>query len=206
MLAPAILTNLPQIHDPIILLEGARRLPATSRPQLTRLARKLAENLPGATFRSGNAEGSDEAFAQGVAEVAAQRLQLVLPTHGMGRARRPRLAACHSLEALPSEEREELARACASASPENRRLFEIYRRGEKGSPAYSKSLYLVRDGLKVLGSSALGLDPAHLAIFYIDESKPAGGGTGHTIRLCLQRGIPVLTQQDWLTGGQMKKI
>lgn len=56
----------------------------------------------------------------------------------------------------------------------------------------------MRDGLKVLGSPGLALAPASLAIFFVDEFNPTGGGTGHTIRLCQQLGVPVLTQRDWL--------
>ncbi len=198
MLPPALLAALPQIPSPVILLEGTRRVPEAQRHLLVQFARRLAEALPHAVFRSGNAEGSDDAFAQGVAEVAAHRLQLVLPTPGMGRGRRPAGAVCHSLNDLPRLEKEPLTQACTAASPENRRLSDLYLRGLSGTPVHSKALYLVRDGLKVLGSPALGLAPASAAIFFVDESKPTGGGTGHTIRLCQQLGVPVLTQCDWL--------
>jgi hypothetical protein len=198
MLTPALTAALPQIPTPVILLEGTRRVPEELRAKLTQIARSLAEALPHAVFRSGNAEGSDDAFAQGVAGVAAQRLQLLLPTPGMGWARRPAGAMCRVLNELPRKEREPLAQACTAASPENRRLFDLYLRGQSGNPAYVKALYLVRDAFKVLGSPGLGLAPASLGIFFIDESSPAGGGTGHTIRLCQQLGVPVLTQRDWL--------
>jgi hypothetical protein len=198
MLPFALTAALTQISAPVILLEGTRRVPEAQRHRLSRFARMLAEALPHAIFRSGNAEGSDDAFAQGVAEVAAHRLQLVLPTPGMGRDRRPAGAVCHALNELPRREKEAIAQACTAASPENRRLFELYLRGLSGTPAYSKSLYLVRDGLKVIGSAGLGLAPASVAIFFVDESNPTGGGTGHTIRLCQQLGVPVLTQRDWL--------
>lgn len=199
MLPSALTAALPQIPAPVILLEGTRRVPEALRPRLSKFARLLAEELPHAIFRSGNAEGSDDAFAQGVAEVDPRRLQLVLPTPGMGRARRPAGAVCHALDELPLGEKEPLIQACTAASPENRRLFELYLRSLSGTPAYSKSLYLVRDGLKVLGSPALGLAPASVAIFFVDESNQSSGGTGHTIRLCQQRSVPVLTQRDWLS-------
>lgn len=198
MLPFALTAALTQISVPVILLEGTRRVPEAQRRLLSRFARLLAEALPHAVFRSGNAEGSDDAFAQGVAEVAAHRLQLVLPTPGMGRERRPAGAVCHVLNELPRSEKEALTQACTAASPKNRRIFELYLRGLSGTPAYSKSLYLVRDGLKVIGSPGLGLAPASVAIFFVDESQPAGGGTGHTIRLCQQLGVLVLTQSDWL--------
>ena len=101
----------------------------------------------------------------------------------------------HSLDELPLGEKEPLIQACTAASPESRQLFELYLRSLSGTPAYSKSLYLVRDGLKVLGSLA----PAAVAIFFVDESNQSSGGTGHTIRLCQQRSVPVLTQRDWLS-------
>lgn len=198
MLPFALTAALTQISVPVILLEGTRRVPEAQRRLLSRFARLLAEALPHAVFRSGNAEGSDDAFAQGVAEVAAHRLQLVLPTPGMGRERRLAGAVCHALNELPRSEKEALTQACTAASPKNRRLFELYLRGLSGTPAYSKSLYLVRDGLKVIGSPGLGLAPASVAIFFVDESQPAGSGTGHTIRLCQQLGVLVLTQSDWL--------
>lgn len=198
MLPSTLTAVLAKTPSPVILLEGTRRVPIVELPLLSRFARLLAEALPYAIFRSGNAEGSDDAFAQGVAGVDARRLQLVLPTSDMGRKRRPTDAVCHALNELPSSEKEPLTKACSAASPENSRLFDLYLRGITGTPAYSKSLYLIRDGLKVLGSPGLGLAPASVAIFFIDESNPAAGGTGHTIRLCQQLGVPVLTQRDWL--------
>ncbi len=199
MIPTAIFSVLQSSASPIVLLEGTRRVPPCRMQDLTDLAHRLASALPQAVFRSGNAEGSDEAFAQGVARVPGTTLQLLLPTRGMGWARRPASASCIPLDSVPPIERENLVQACTEASPENRRLFDLYLRGQSGTPAYSKALYLVRDAFKVLGSPALGLAPATLGIFFINESRPAGGGTGHTIRLCQQRGIPVLTQHDWLT-------
>ncbi|MFM7604506.1 MAG: hypothetical protein ACKO8Z_04830, partial [Prosthecobacter sp.] len=168
MLPPALINTLQQIPAPVILLEGTRRVPEAQRPLLSRFARQLAETLPHAIFRSGNAEGSDDAFAQGVAAVDAHRLQLVLPTPGMGRQRRPAGAVCHALNELPQCEKKPLTQACSAAYPENHRLFNLYLSGVSGTPAYSKALYLVRDGLKVIGSPGLGLAPASLAIFFVD--------------------------------------
>jgi hypothetical protein len=56
----------------------------------------------------------------------------------------------------------------------------------------------VRDGLKVIGSAGLGLAPASVAIFFVDESNPTSGGTAHTIRLCERQEVPFFTQRDWL--------
>jgi hypothetical protein len=162
------------------------------------MGRQLAEAFPQAVFRSGNATGTDEAFAAGVATVPGSTLQLVLPTLGMGRSRRPATATCLALDDLPLEERHHLARESFAASPENHRIFELYLRNQSGNPAYAKAQYLVRDALKVLGSPALHLAPATLALFFINNIGPTSGGTAHTIRLCDRQKVPVFTQRDWL--------
>jgi hypothetical protein len=185
--------------SPVILLEGTRQLPAEKRQALADVGRRLAEAFPHAVFRSGNATGTDEAFAAGVATVPGSMLQLVLPTPGMGRSRRPSSAACLALDDLPLEERHHLARESFAASPENYRIFELYLRGQSGNPAFAKAQYLVRDALKVHGSPTLHLAPASVALFFINNLGPTSGGTAHTIRLCDLQKVPIFTQRDWLT-------
>ena len=185
--------------SPVILLEGTRQLPAAKRQALADVGRRLAEAFPQAVFRSGNATGTDEAFAAGVATVPGSMLQLVLPTPGMGRSRRPAAATCLALDDLPLEERHHLARESFSASPENHRIFELYLRGQSGNPAFAKAQYLVRDALKVHGSPTLGLAPATMALFFINNLGPTSGGTAHTIRLCERQKVPLFTQRDWLS-------
>ena len=183
---------------PVVLLEGTRRVADDWRPALASLGRRLAETYPNAIFRSGNAAGSDEAFVEGVASVSGARLQLMLPIASMGRSRWPRGAECFSLDQIPADEVETLVSACAAATPANRRLFDLFVNGPSNNRAYSKTRYLVRDALKVIGSPSLDLLPATLGLFFINEDDPSGGGTGHTIRLCQNHPVPVLTQQDWL--------
>jgi hypothetical protein len=183
---------------PVILLEGTRQLPAEKRQALVNMGRQLAEAFPQAVFRSGNATGTDEAFATGVATVPGSMLQLVLPTPGMGRSRRPAAATCLALDDLPLEERHHLARESFAASPENHRIFELYLRGQSRNPAFAKAQYLVRDALKVHGSLTLHLAPASVALFFINNLGPTSSGTAHTIRLCDRQKVPVFTQRDWL--------
>ncbi len=189
---------------PVLLLEGTRNLPDHHRQTLTTMGRRLARTFPNTTFRSGNAPGADEAFALGAAAVPGSRLELILPTPGMGRARRPATATCFSLHDLPDSERLHLAQASTQATPDCHRLFDLFLNGPTGNPAHSKSLYLVRDALKVLGSPALGLPPATAALFYIDPTAPASGGTGHTIRLCQLHHVPVFSQEQWMEGQRPK--
>jgi hypothetical protein len=195
---PQLQALLASTEAPVILLEGTRQLPADKLEALANVGRSLAEAFPRAVFRSGNASGTDEAFAAGVATVSGATLQLVLPTPGMGRSRRPSSATCVALDDLPLEERQHLARESFAASPENHRLFDLYLRGQSGNPAYAKAQYLVRDALKVIGSTEVQLAPATVALFFINNLGPTSGGTAHTIRLCERQKVPVFTQRDWL--------
>jgi len=35
------------------------------------------------------------------------------------------------------------------------------------------------------------------AVFYVDPDEPESGGTGHTIRVCKNFGVPVIFQDSW---------
>jgi hypothetical protein len=185
--------------NPVILLEGTRQLPAEKRQALADAGRHLAEAFPHAVFRSGNATDTDEAFAAGVATVPDARLQLVLPSPGMGCSRRPASTTCLALDDPPLEELHHLAREPFAASPENHRLFELYLRCRSGNPSYTKAQYLVRVALKVHGSPTLHLAPASVALFFINNLGPTSGGTAHTIRLCDRQKVPIFTQREWLS-------
>jgi hypothetical protein len=34
-------------------------------------------------------------------------------------------------------------------------------------------------------------------VFYVNEQTPLAGGTGHTIRVCRELGVPVAFQKEW---------
>ncbi len=48
-----------------------------------------------------------------------------------------------------------------------------------------------------LGSDELGLAKPVVGIFFVNEENPFKGGTGHTMRVCLEHGVPVVTQFSW---------
>ena len=56
---------------------------------------------------------------------------------------------------------------------------------------------LLRDTLKVIGAPEAGLLPATAGVFYVNESDPLAGGTGHTIRVCMDRQVQVVFQAVW---------
>lgn len=188
---------------PVILLEGTRKLPAQSHGQLRALTAWLCAEFPRAVFRSGNAEGTDSVFAHAVAECDPARLELVLPHDGMGRKRRPPGARCVALETMSDADLTGIVAVTRAAGRDAGRLGDYYltHRNGPSSAAISKAIYVLRDTLKVTGSEALGLDPAALGIFFVNEADPTGGGTGHTIRVCDGQGVPAITQTEWGSWG-----
>jgi hypothetical protein len=200
MMNASLRLHLTQQECPVILLEGTRKLPVLAHEGLRRLAAWLCVEFPRAVFRSGNAEGTDTVFADAVAACDLARLELVLPHAGMGRARRPPGARCLALDALPEAELERVVNLTGSAGRDAGRLGEYYLKHRNGptSAASSKAAYLLRDTLKVVGSEVLGLAPATMGIFLVNEDQPKGGGTGHTIRVCELKGVPVATQSEWI--------
>ena len=184
---------------PVILLEGTRKLPAEAHEKLRAVTAWLCAEFPRAIFRSGNAEGTDAVFAEAVAACDSARLELVLPHAGMGRKRRPPGARCVALEELPEADLECVVAVTRQAGRDAGRLGEYYlaHRSGPSSAATSKATYLLRDTLKVTGSEALGLAPAALGIFFVNEADPTGGGTGHTIRVCGVQDVPVAEQSEW---------
>lgn len=195
----SIQATLRETAHQVILLEGTCRLPAEEHSMLAALATRLFHEFPEAVFRSGNAEGTDSVFANAVAALDPARLQLVLPHAGMGRGRRPSGAECFSLDAMPPEGLETLAACTRRAGRDAGRLADFYLRGPEARKTAngSKAAYLLRDTLKVLGSPALGLAPAAVGIFRVNPANPGGGGTGHTIRVCAEAGVPYFDQFQW---------
>lgn len=184
---------------PVILLEGTRALGDAERPALVRVGRMLAERLPRAVFRSGNAPGSDEAFAEGVASVDAGRLEIVQPHPGHRRASIPAGAYATDVGTVSARALRELALTTGGASPRHLELAKKYSaRKERLGPKPEAIIRLIlRDTLKVVGDPTQGLAPATVGIFRENPDDPETGGTGHTIRCCRATRVPYLLRRDW---------
>jgi hypothetical protein len=179
--------------EAVVLLEGRRSIPNHDAALATHTASMLVRHYPALRFRSGNAEGTDQAFSEGIAQVAPWRLQVVAPYAGHRKSARYADAVYDSPESLGSVQEDEVAYKTAKASPKNKGLIE--KRAKKGALA-AKAVYLIRDTMKVTGHSALFPKPA-CALFYVDLNDPFAGGTGHTIRVCQQEGVPFAFQDSW---------
>ncbi len=151
----------------VILLEGTRNLPTRDRPKLVEFAKELARMLPQAMFRTSNAPGADEAFAQGVRGVDPSRLQYVLPYETHGKKKIDPHSQVYSVNTVPDCELQEACKQAMEATPEIAGLVKLYMRSRVKNRSTVKALYLIRDALKVLGSRALSLAPATAGIFYV---------------------------------------
>lgn len=182
-------------YSPVVLVEGIRDLPESDAGRLVAFGRRLAESFPSFIFRTGNAKGADEAFATGVRSVAPSRLQLVVP---YARHRKRPLGEGSYTYSLSDETlsmEASLVEYTVRVSAQYRELLEKRTR----IPALrAKVGYLLRDTLKVVGSAESGLTRAAAGIFYVNPADPMKGGTGHTIRVCRDQGVPVAFQGEWM--------
>ena len=124
-----------QTESPVVLLEGTRELPPAQAPDLTAFAAHLARTYPRARFRTGNARGSDEALARGVAGVDASRLEFVLPYATHRRQQRPAESRVTAIDDISAACANEVIDATVAASPQYERVAVNYRRRTTASPA-----------------------------------------------------------------------
>jgi hypothetical protein len=192
--------NLSEFRDlavgdsPVVLMEGRRAIPELDASASRGFAARLAREFVCLRFRSGNAEGSDEAFSAGVAEVDASRLQVIAPYASHRKKVRYADAIYSSPEFLSSVQEAAITEATVAATPRNANV--VYKR--TSSPKLgAKASYLIRDTMKVIGHSE-EFGPPVCGLFYVDLSDPEAGGTGHTIRVCRQQGVPVAFQDSWM--------
>jgi hypothetical protein len=174
----------------IVLLEGKREVAAEDREYLVQLGRKLAQHTRHMVFRSGNAEGADLLFAEGVAEVDASRLEVIVPYAGH-RKKFNKAQRTYALDTLALSPESAVVIETQKAYP---RLIDQYLQGAKNRSAINAA-YLLRDTLKAIGSSEI--PAASFGVFYDDLAKPLSGGTGHTMKICRQHRIPLVDQRIW---------
>ncbi|MCX7044346.1 MAG: hypothetical protein NTX50_02525 [Candidatus Sumerlaeota bacterium] len=180
---------------PVVLLERTRDLPSEDRDHLVSLGARVARDCPSAFFRSGNARGSDEAFAEGVGTIDPTRLQFVLPYERHRKATISGASFSIALSEMPKSIEDEAACQAERTSPQYADMLAYRNTVPK---LKSKSWYILRDTIKVIGAENTRLQPATIAIFYANPTDPMKGGTGHTIRVCRDHGVPVILQDEWM--------
>jgi hypothetical protein len=178
----------------IVLLEGKRKVKPGDENKLTLLGHLLAEKSAFIKFRSGNATGADEFFSRGVAEVDPVRLEIIKP-YASHRVAMEVGATAYSMDEINLAEEPEViyhSRQHQQMSGlVDKYILQVRNR------LTAKAAYILRDTVKVCGTRS-GIAPATVALFYDDISNPLQGGTGHTMRVCTERGVPFCDQQSWM--------
>lgn len=174
----------------IILLEGKRNVKPEDEAKLIAIGKLLATHLPNATFRSGNADGSDFYFSKGVAQINSKQLEVITPYHNH-RSKYNDAGTTHALDTINLVNEPEIVYYSKNHKP-TKTLVDKYISGNIDKYAI-KAAYILRDTIKVLGTNA-GIPSITVALFYEDLENPMQGGTGHTQRVCLENNIPFFNQ------------
>lgn len=176
----------------IVLLEGKRNVLESDKEKLTALGKLLASKTRKITFRSGNADGSDQLFSDGVASVDNKRLQVIAPYSGH-RKKTNHAYNTISLDDIDiSAEPEVVYQSKLNKKTEN--LIDQFVSGDKNRYTI-KAAYIIRDTIKAIGTEEI--KQATFGIFYDDPENPMTGGTGHTMNICKQNNIPIIDQSVW---------
>ncbi|MEI7981492.1 MAG: hypothetical protein WCI71_07540 [Bacteroidota bacterium] len=182
-------------HDhSIVLLEGKRDVKESDKPKLFELGRLLATRTTKMLFRSGNAGGADHFFSSGVASADHTRLQVITPYAGH-RQKTSQAYETISLDEIDIAAEPEVIYQ-SKLNKKTKKLVDQYVSGDKSRFAI-KASYIIRDTIKVIGTKEI--KPATFGIFYDDLNNPKSGGTGHTMNICEQNGIPVTDQSIWFS-------
>lgn len=176
----------------IVLLEGKRNVAEADKEKLVALGKLLATHSKHLLFRSGNAEGADQFFSDGVTAVNHQRLQVITP-YDKHRQKTNHAYETISLDAINLVEEPEVVYQ-SKMNKKTEKLIDKYAAGNKDRFAI-KAAYIIRDTVKAIGTSQIA--PATFGIFYDDLSNPMSGGTGHTMHVCQQNQIPIINQTIW---------
>jgi len=176
----------------IVLLEGKRNILEADKEKLTTLGRLLATKTKNMIFRSGNAEGADQLFSDGVTEVDIKRLQVITPYTGH-RVKTNKAYETISLDQINIAAEPEVVYQSKS-NKKTEKLIDQFVSGDKNRNTI-KAAYIIRDTIKAIGTE--DIKPATFGIFYDDLENPMSGGTGHTMMVCEQNNIPIIDQSIW---------
>jgi len=176
----------------VVLLEGKRNVLEADKEKLTALGKLLAQKTEKIIFRSGNADGSDLYFSNGVTSVDNKRLQVITP-YSDHRKKTNQAYDTISLDDIDIASAPDVIFQSKS-NKKTEKLIDKFVSGDKDRFTI-KAAYIIRDTIKVIGTETI--KPATFGIFYDDLSNPLTGGTGHTMHVCKQNNIPYINQEVW---------
>jgi hypothetical protein len=181
----------------VVLLVGSREVDRMEQEKLRRLGKLLAERTKHMTFRSGNADGADQLFTQGVGEVDKNRIEVFTPyaTHKQGNRRGYNAFSLEEVDVVNEPTLVEQAK-------ENKKTktgVDQYIKGAPNGREVANGALILRSTLMVTGASNSNVQPANFAIFYVDKTAVKPGGTGHTIHVCKNLNVQYIDQDTWFS-------
>lgn len=179
-------------ENAIVLLEGKRKVSDADKPRLIAIGKLLASRTKKMIFRSGNANGSDQFFSEGVVSVDRKRLQVITP-YTDHRKKTNQAYETISLDEINIAAEPEVVYQ-SKTNKKTEKLVDQFVSGERNSITI-KAAYIIRDTIKAIGTDEI--KPATFGIFYDNLKDPKTGGTGHTMRVCEQNNIPIIDQRVW---------
>ena len=181
----------------IVLLEGKRDVLENDKNRLIEIGRLLATSTQHCIFRSGNADGADKYFKEGIMSVDPKRFQAIVPfnDHMKSVKEEPGLYERISLDTINLAKEPQILYE-SKRNKKQKGLVESYEKGVDPRNAI-KGAYIVRDTVKVTGAPSQGILPAHFGFFYDDLKNPKSGGTGHTMMVCENQMVPYIDQKIW---------
>ena len=181
-------------ENSIVILAGKRDVIESDKPKLFKLGQMLAENTTKIVFRSGNADGADKLFSEGVLNSNPEKLQVITPYFGHKISNNLNENII-SLDSINLNLEHDLIYT-AKKNKDAKGLVEEYLKGVD-KRLKSKGAYLLRDTLMITGTKT-GILPASFSIFYDDLRKSKKGGTGHTMFMCNEKNVPFIDQTTWM--------
>ena len=181
----------------IVLLEGKRDVLENDKNRLVEIGRLLVANTKHCIFRSGNADGADKHFKEGIMSIDPKRFQAIVPfnDHMKSVKEEPGLYERISLDSINLAKEPQILYE-SKRNKKQKGLVESYEKGVDPRNAI-KGAYIVRDTVKVTGAPSQGILPAYFGFFYDDLKNPKSGGTGHTMMVCENQMVPYIDQKIW---------
>jgi hypothetical protein len=181
------------LENSIVLLEGKRNVIPSDINKLIRIGELLTSKTKYIKFRSGNAEGSDFYFSEGVTKISPERLEVITPYTGHRKKENIAYKVFPLDEINLLQESEVVYQS--KTNKKTGKFIDEFVAGKKNHLTM-KAAYIIRDTIKVTGTSTI--KPANFALFYDDLKNPKSGGTGHTMTICEMNNVDFVDQRTWM--------
>jgi len=181
----------------VVVLAGSRKVAPEDQSKLRRLGKLLTERSQHITFRSGNADGADQFFTQGVGDIDSKRIEIFIPYS----AHRPENRNGYNAFSLDQVDVVNEPTLVEQAMENTGTRYGVQQVVNGAPPSMQRSYgeLILRSTLMVTGADNPPVKPANFAIFYVDRKAKKPGGTGHTKHVCENMNVEHIDQDVWFS-------